>query len=57
MGFVTLEADGRFHITPAGLNRHDQEIGQLKPMSARASRHRAVRHRADRRSGTDRNGL
>ncbi|GAB6854219.1 hypothetical protein JCM15831A_12430 [Asaia astilbis] len=37
MGFVKLGADGRFHITPSGLSRHDQEIGQLKPMRARAS--------------------
>ncbi|WP_369345744.1 hypothetical protein [Asaia prunellae] len=41
MGFVALGQDGRFHITAAGLSRHDQEIGQLKPMSARASRIRA----------------
>ena len=37
MGFVFVGEDGRFHITPAGMSRHDQEIGQLKPMSRRAS--------------------
>lgn len=37
MGFARRRNDGRFEITPAGLNRHDQEIGRLVPMRSRAA--------------------
>ena len=31
MGFATARTDGRFAITPLGVERHELEIGRVRP--------------------------